>query len=124
MNELDKNWVPLQEYSLKKGVSTSTLRRRIKTEKIQYKLHEGRYYIFCDAEEWASFEQETLNHEALNETLSLTKEALQSVVSVSETTSHYKDQIILEQKAHIELLQEEIHDLKTLVSVLENKNSS
>ncbi|MBI2608762.1 MAG: hypothetical protein HYW47_04085 [Deltaproteobacteria bacterium] len=124
MNELDKNWVPLQQYSLKKGVSTSTLRRRIKTEKIKYKLHEGKYYIFCDAEEWADFEKETLNHEALNETLSLTREALQSVVSVSETASTYKDQVILEQKAKIELLEEEIHDLKTLISVLEEKAES
>lgn len=41
-------WLPLLEYAVKKGLSLSTLRRRIKANKIQFQLREGRYIIFDD----------------------------------------------------------------------------
>jgi hypothetical protein len=39
-------WLPLAEYSMKHKVSISTLRRRIKAEDIQYRLDDGKYFIF------------------------------------------------------------------------------
>jgi hypothetical protein len=39
-------WRPLVEYSLKKGVSLSTLRRYIKAGKLQFKIENGRYLLF------------------------------------------------------------------------------
>ena len=41
-------WLPLLEYAVKKAMSLSTLRRRIKANKIQFQLREGRYYIYDD----------------------------------------------------------------------------
>lgn len=41
-------WVPLLEYAVKKGISISTLRRRIRANKIKYQLQEGKYFIFDD----------------------------------------------------------------------------
>ncbi|HBQ21755.1 MAG: hypothetical protein A2Z91_03280 [Deltaproteobacteria bacterium GWA2_38_16] len=41
-------WLPLLEYAVKKGMSLSTLRRRIRANKIQYELREGKYYLFDD----------------------------------------------------------------------------
>ena len=41
-------WLPLLEYAVKKGMSLSTLRRRIKANKIQFQLREGKYYIYDD----------------------------------------------------------------------------
>lgn len=38
-------WLTLQEYSYHKGISISTLRRKIKNEEITYKLKNGRYFL-------------------------------------------------------------------------------
>ncbi len=40
------HWLPLVEYSAKRGVSLSTLRRQIKARKLRYRLDEGKYFIF------------------------------------------------------------------------------
>ncbi len=42
------NWIPLVEFSVKKGISLSTLRRYIKSNKIPWKLLEGRYLVRDD----------------------------------------------------------------------------
>jgi hypothetical protein len=48
-NDLDsENWIPLVEFSVKKGISLSTLRRYIKSNKIPWKLLEGRYLVMDD----------------------------------------------------------------------------
>jgi hypothetical protein len=44
--DTDGSWRPLVEYSLKKGVSLSTLRRYIKAGKLQYRVENGRYLLF------------------------------------------------------------------------------
>ncbi len=44
-NESDGTWLPLIEYSVKTGVSLSTIRRKIKSNGIQYRLEKGRYLI-------------------------------------------------------------------------------
>lgn len=42
------HWLPLTEYALRSGMSISTLRRKIKSNSIQYKMEEGRYLIRLD----------------------------------------------------------------------------
>lgn len=42
------NWIPLVEFSVQKGISLSTLRRYIKSNKIAWKLIEGRYLVMDD----------------------------------------------------------------------------
>ena len=42
------NWIPLVEFSVQKGISLSTLRRYIKSNKIPWKLLEGRYLVLDD----------------------------------------------------------------------------
>lgn len=44
-NESNGTWLPLIEYSVKTGVSLSTIRRKIKSGSIQYRLEKGRYLI-------------------------------------------------------------------------------
>jgi hypothetical protein len=43
-----QNWLPLTEYALRSGMSISTLRRKIKSNTISYKMEEGRYLIRGD----------------------------------------------------------------------------
>ena len=121
MKVLDNNWLPLIEYSLKSGVSTSTVRRRIKSKRIKYKLHEGRYYIFCDSEEIAEFETQNVSSKTLTETLELTKKALENVLQASAGAVNNRDEIVEDQARKIKLLEEEVQDLKTLVAILEGK---
>jgi hypothetical protein len=48
-SDLDsEKWVPLVEFSVQKGISLSTLRRYIKSNKIPWKLLEGRYLVMDD----------------------------------------------------------------------------
>lgn len=42
------NWIPLVEFSVQKGISLSTLRRYIKSNKIPWKLVDGRYLVMDD----------------------------------------------------------------------------
>jgi len=121
MKALDNNWLPLIEYSLKSGVSTSTVRRRIKSKKIKYRLHEGKYYIFCDADEIAEFETHNVSSQTLTETLQLTRKALETLLQTSEGVSKNRDEVVEEQAQKIKLLEEEVQDLKMLVAILEGK---
>ena len=45
------HWLPLTEYALRSGMSISTLRRKIKSNNIEYKMEEGRYLIRLDQEQ-------------------------------------------------------------------------
>ena len=48
-SDLDsENWIPLVEFSVRKGISLSTLRRYIKSNKIPWILLEGRYLVLDD----------------------------------------------------------------------------
>lgn len=38
-------WIPLMDYAMKNGVSLSTLRRYIKSGKVQFKSENGKYLI-------------------------------------------------------------------------------
>lgn len=68
-NESDGTWLPLIEYSVKTGVSLSTIRRKIKSNGIQYRLEKGRYLIlFSEA-----------NNQAAHQPLSVTTAASSDV---------------------------------------------
>ena len=48
MESQSKHWLPLTEYALRSGMSISTLRRKIKSNSISYKMEDGRYLIQSD----------------------------------------------------------------------------
>jgi len=51
-------WLPLIDYSVKTGVSLSTLRRKIKNKGIQFRLTRGKYWIlYSEANNLAANEQ-------------------------------------------------------------------
>ena len=41
-------WIPLLAYAVRKGMSMSTLRRRIKANQVKYQIKKGRYYLWDD----------------------------------------------------------------------------
>jgi hypothetical protein len=48
METSTNHWLPLTEYALRSGMSISTLRRKIKSNSIEFKMEEGRYLIKSD----------------------------------------------------------------------------
>lgn len=42
-------WIPITQYAIEEGVSVSTLRRKIKSNSIEYRLDNGRYLIHSNA---------------------------------------------------------------------------
>ncbi len=42
------NWLPILDFAVLKGISTSTIRRYIKSGKINFKVEKGKYLILDD----------------------------------------------------------------------------
>jgi hypothetical protein len=109
-SDLDNgNWIPLVEFSVKKGISLSTLRRYIKSNKIPWKLLEGRYLVLDDGSFTAP-----RNHEFRFPPIE-PKETTQA-----NTQINTDDRIrLIEQE--LNAAHEEIAELKTLVAFYEEK---
>lgn len=102
MSDLNsEKWVPLVEFSVKNGISLSTLRRYIKANKIPWKLLEGRYLVMDDGTFSAHRNQDSKS----------TLEANQSDVE-----SRLKNL-----EGSLNAANEEIAELKTLVAFYEEK---
>lgn len=125
-------WLPLTDYSSKYKVSVSTLRRRIKTEDICFRLDDGKYFIIDEPiDSQAKGHRPSLTSDS--QTFSTGSEsALKSDISkdlamevanklLSELKRAYT-QILAEKEEQMLLLKEEVSDLKTLVRVLESEN--
>jgi predicted site-specific integrase-resolvase len=54
---MEKTWLPLMEYVIKHKVSLLTLRRYIKSGRVEYKLENGRYSILDHAAPGQSLEK-------------------------------------------------------------------
>jgi hypothetical protein len=92
----DKNaaWIPLLEYAVKTGISASTIRRHIKSNKIEYKIENGKYLLKS----------------------SLEKIYPQESISVFSKVQKLEDEL---KAAH-----EQISELKMLVSIYEEQLGS
>jgi hypothetical protein len=105
-SDLDsEKWVPLVEFSVQKGISLSTLRRYIKSNKIPWKLLEGRYLVMDDGTFTAPRNQELRSPTPTP--LEIAPGDQESRVRELQTALH---------AAH-----EEIAELKTLLAFYEEK---
>lgn len=119
--EGDGSWLPLIEYSVKTGVSLSTIRRKIKSNSIQYRLEKGRYLILH--QQGAARSQPT---QSLNIPVSHSEEAEEddSIRMVSEAFEYAlkekEERIALLERRNREL-EDRLNELRLLVQVLEEK---
>jgi hypothetical protein len=91
-------WLPLMDYSMRKGVSLSTLRRHIKSGKVQFKVEDGRYLLFDEASQDAP------------------------TPAVQATTAHEASQLrfmVSRLEQELKTAREEIAELKTLIALYE-----
>ena len=134
-NESSENWFPLTEYSVKSGISLSTIRRKIKSNSIAYRLEKGKYFIFFEnnkiptvvptrrySDELAVPKNAT-HHEKRENIIRFEHDA-ESIHMVSDAFEHAlseKDERIkLLQKLNHEL-EDRLNELRLLVQVLEEK---
>jgi hypothetical protein len=131
------SWLPLAEYSIKHQISISTLRRRIKSDELNYRLDDGKYFILDDSPQRhgrledirPSLKSESFK-QAGPEKTTLTPasvEAGESVITaanrlLADLKKAYS-QILQEKEEQILHLREEVVDLKTLVKILETENA-
>lgn len=113
------HWLSLANYSSKYSVSVSTLRRRIKNEVIDFKLHDGKYFLLDSApiipEEKFSF---STNQKAVIEeepVIASATKLLGELKKAYTSILHDKEEQLIQ-------LKEEVSDLKMLVRVLEGDN--
>jgi hypothetical protein len=123
--DVEQDWLSLAEYSSEYGVSVSTLRRRIKGNKIKYKLVHGKYFLP---------RQELPPQNSQTFTPVPNTKAPESLGSEPEANSFHSAKALLDElkKAYRESLQskedqiihlkQQITDLKTLVMYLEREN--
>ncbi len=115
------NWLALNEYANKYQVSISTLRRRIKSNKIKYKLDDGKYFLEDDMPaEGAHIDMPMSNQAATmitsSENISTTKLLLDELKrAYLDSLQSKEDQILY--------LKQQVSDLKTLVMFLEKENN-
>jgi hypothetical protein len=142
-------WLPLAEYSMKHQVSISTLRRRIKTEDIQYRFDDGKYLILDDDQvnqmNTADEHRPSLRSDAQNKSAHFLNNQAQGsmhqnilmatppqsepgesvITAANRLLADLKKaytQVLHEKENQIQLLKQEIADTKTLVKVLEFEN--
>lgn len=123
-------WLPLTEFALRSGISISTLRRKIKSNSIAYKMEEGRYLIRCDEmdaelpEAFSSSDapaQENLSTAALEETERQLREEIRRLADESALRSRAMDARIAGIAKKLEMFSEQMAEVKMLVKLFEEK---
>lgn len=117
--EKEPIWLLLTQYAQKYNISISTLRRRIRQNKIQYKLMDGRYFI-VDNPPLGMIpkhqESSSLGSEGLSELLTFCQELI-------EGKERLYQNLLKEKAQEMSSLQERISEQKMLIKILEEKIS-
>jgi hypothetical protein len=119
-----ESWLPLNDYANRYKLSVSTVRRRIKSQKVKFKLDEGKYFIL-----------DNLNGQDAPVTTQSTPQRATAFNIPTGDTSALPMKLLLEElkRAYLDSLQskedqilhlkQQVSDLKTLVMCLEKENS-
>lgn len=107
----NENWVPLLDYAVLKGISTSTIRRYIKANKIEFKVIKGRYLLKSDAK---------LDHASL----ALDPNAAPKWDAAGTANGIAVFQRVRELEEELGKAKEQISELKMLVAIYEEKLAS
>lgn len=137
-------WLPLTEYAVRCGISLSTIRRKIKLNRIPFRLDRGRYLIFIENENApvnprvASDTSRVASSPSIppqsrpasgsasepafdGEQLPFLGESIRMITRAFETTIREKDERILMLEKRSRELEERLSELRTLVRILEEK---
>ncbi len=110
-------WVPLMDYAVKKGVSISTLRRYIKLQKVKYRIDGGKYLLWDDEAE-ARFAYPPSSSSSVHSSPAVFNSLPVQQQSLEEGAYLQR---IKKLEASLQAAQEEISELKMLVSLYEDQ---
>ena len=125
-NEGNGLWLPLIEYSVKSGVSLSTIRRKIKSNSISYRLEKGRYLILLQDSHHEEPQVERCIETEISKPISVKTDSVtdNAVRMVSDAFEHAikekEERLCLLEKRNLEL-EEHLNELRLLVQILEEK---
>lgn len=111
------NWLSIMEYSINHSVSPSTIRRRIKSGTINFRLENGKYLLQDEPKD--DQKPALTEQKSLEEVVSFAEKALREINNVNAQIISEKEKMITAQEQIIKDLKEEIAELKMLVAVLE-----
>jgi len=106
-------WLPIIEYSIKAGVSLSTIRRKIKSNSIPFRVEKGKYFLLWTGCEMATYVSQNMGP-AVESSVKWANEALDQVVRV-------KDERIKTLERKNSDLEAQLNEMRLLVEVLEEK---
>ena len=133
--ESNGTWLPLIEYSVRSGLSLSTIRRKIKSHALTFRMENGRYLIlfegmntmsrsisesegetesFAEPKKGESMEMHSGNHSFVDGTVKMVSEAFECALREKDERIH-----LLEKSNRS--LEERLNELRLLVKVLEEK---
>jgi hypothetical protein len=126
------SWLPITEYAVKNRVSVSTIRRRIKNNELNHKLDGGKYFILDEGDALAKspIEVSSQGSKAINtdiacssveEVLDFAERSIKEITKLNQELITEKDTVIINQRKKIQDLQEELSELKMLITLLEKK---
>ncbi|MBC7692188.1 MAG: hypothetical protein H7222_10495 [Methylotenera sp.] len=117
------------DYAMKKGVSLSTLRRHIKTNKVQYKVEDGRYLLFVtesfkkgDLPPAGNIREEALRNDN-HQSSSGEVRNLKNPNTSNDASSAALTQKVRKLETELHRAQEEIAEMKMLIALYEEKIS-
>jgi hypothetical protein len=124
-------WLPIIEYSIKTGISVSTIRRKIKNKGLKHRTENGKYLILDENTDYEiSLDKNNLLNigsenrkfstlSNIDELIFFAEKSINRISELNKDVIKEKDRIIKVQENHIMKLSEQIDELKMLVSILE-----
>ena len=112
------NWLPITEYSLKNGISISTIRRKIKNKTLESKIENGKYFILDALTDYEINE----NKPDADGLVTFAENSISTISKLNHELIEEKDKIIKTQEITINHLREQIGDLKMLIGIMEKSN--
>ena len=116
-------WLPITEYSVKSGMSLSTIRRKIKTCTLPFRFEHGRYLILLEKEPIRPDlkSHRTLSNQGSETDGTLNDPSVRMMVDAYEYALKGKDDRIRLLDKQIREMESHLGELRLLVQILEEK---
>lgn len=122
-NESNGLWLPIIEYSVRTGISLSTIRRKIKSQSIPFRLDRGKYWLLLDSvsaggEELPASGLGATSRDGVKGTL---ETSVKAVSDAFEYALKEKDDRIRTLEKKNRELEDRLDEMRLLVQVLEER---
>ncbi|MEW6056430.1 MAG: hypothetical protein AB1540_07430 [Bdellovibrionota bacterium] len=108
-----EQWIPILDYAVLTGMSTSTLRRYIKAKKIPYKIENGRYLLLADSRLAEQYAQQKSPQRRIRSNWDGVGDGIEVGPSIDNRVRELEEKLVR--------AQEQISELKMLVAIYEEK---